>query len=171
MDSGAGQAGVERIQAMVNAGPVQFPGLFTGEFWNRIDSNAETDKSSEGDYDTRNADDDKPKDAGADDDQPKDVQPEDNQPGPEVPKEDSNEKDLLRSDSSSSDGTQSPKIAKVKPDMLSVPDKARADHDSKEKEETLSKGKRVAETSALSKTKKKKKLRKAVVTVLLKEAS
>jgi len=99
MDSGVGQADVERIQAMVDAGPVKFPGLFTGEFWNDVDSNADTDGSSKGDHDTRNADDDKPKDTSADDDQP-----EDDSDG-----------------SSSSDGTQSPRIAKVKRESRAIP--------------------------------------------------
>ena len=87
---------------MVDAGPVKFPGLFTGEFWNDVDSNADTDGSSKGDHDTRNADDDKPKDTSADDDQPDDAGADDDQP------EDDSD------GSSSSDGTQSPRIAKVK---------------------------------------------------------
>jgi len=109
MDSGVGQADVERIQAMVDAGPVKFPGLFTGEFWNDVDSNADTDGSSKGDHDTRNADDDKPKDTSADDDQPDDAGADDDQP------EDDSD------GSSSSDGTQSPRIAKVKRESRAIP--------------------------------------------------
>jgi hypothetical protein len=97
--------------------------------------------------------------------------PEEVDSSSEVSKEDSNENDSLSCDLSSSDETQSLKIAKVKPDTLSVLDEARGEHDSKEeKEKTFSEGKRVLETSALSKMKKKR-LTKAVVAVLLKEAS
>ena len=119
MDSGVGEGCVERIQAMVDAGPVKFPGLFTGEFWNDVDSNADTDESSKGDHDTRNADDGKPKDAGADDDQPKDAGADDDQPEDAGADDDQPEDDS--DESSSCDGTQSPRIAKVKRESRAIP--------------------------------------------------
>ncbi|MGA0927618.1 MAG: hypothetical protein ACO3RW_10500 [Burkholderiaceae bacterium] len=94
---------------MVDAGPVKFPGLFTGEFWDDVDSNADTDESSKGDHDTRNAEDDQPEDTGADDDQPEDTGADDDQP------EDQSD------ESSSSDGTQSPRTAKVKRESRAIP--------------------------------------------------
>lgn len=100
MDRGDGQASVERIQAMVDSGPVRFPGLFTGEFWDNLDSNEDTDKSSEGGHDDPGQDKDEDVEAG--NDKPQGVATESDEP-----RDDSDE-------SSSSDGTQSPKIAKVK---------------------------------------------------------
>jgi hypothetical protein len=101
MDGGDGQASVERIEAIVNSGPVQFPGLFTGEFWDNLDSNADTDGSSEDGHDDPSED--KDEDAGAGDDKSRGAATDDDEP-----------RDDVDESSSSSDGTQSPKIAKVK---------------------------------------------------------